>query len=89
MSAGGRGFVSHGGYQSNGRGRGWNGAGRPVVKQRNVATEETVKAVEPPVTTVRSPTPFAASLLEEWAPSASTSTPTCMYCGQSGHCMIG
>ena len=34
-------------YQSNGRGRGLNGAGRPVVIQRNIAAEVTVKAVEP------------------------------------------
>ena len=40
--------------------------------QRNIAAEETVKAVEPPVTTARSSMPFAASLLEEWAQSAST-----------------
>ena len=89
MLVGGRGFVSRGGYQSNGRGRGWNGAGRPVVMQRNVATEETVEAVVPPVTSARSPTPFAASPLEEGAQSASTSTPTCMYCGQRGHWMMG
>jgi len=32
--------------------------------QRNIAAEETVKAVVPPVTTARSSTPFAASPLE-------------------------
>ena len=57
--------------------------------QRNVATEETVKTVVPPVTTTRSTTPFATSPLEEWAQSASTQVPTCMYCGQSGHWMMG
>ena len=67
MSVWGRGFVLRGGYQSNRRWRGWNGAGRPVVMQRNIATEETVKAMVAPVTTARSPTPFAASQLEEWA----------------------
>ena len=56
--------------------------------QRNIATEETVKAVVPPVTTT-STTPFATSPLEEWAQSASTQVPTCMYCGQSGHWMMG
>ena len=85
MSVGGRGFVPRGGYQSNGRGRGWNCAWRPVVMQRNIAAEETVKAVEPPVTTARITTPFAASPLDEWALSASTQTPTCMYCRQRGH----
>ena len=57
--------------------------------QRNIATEETVKAVVPPVTTTRSTTPFATSPMEEWAQSASTQVPTCMYCGQRGHWMIG
>ena len=57
--------------------------------QRNVATEETVKAVVPPVMTARSTTPFAASQLEEWAQSASTQTQTCMYCGERGHWMMG
>ena len=89
MSTGGRGFVARGEYQNNVRRRGWNGAGRPVVMQRNIAAEETVNAVEPPVTTARSYTPFAASQLEEWAPSASTQTTTCMYCGQRGHWMMG
>ena len=89
MSEGGRGFVQRWGYQSNGMGRGWNGSGKPVVTQRNVATEETVKAVTPPVTTARSTTPFAASPLEVWAQSASTQTPTCMYCGQLCHRMMG
>ena len=56
--------------------------------QRNIAAEETVKAVVPPVTTARSSTPFAASPLEEWAQSASTQAPTCMYCGQRGHWMM-
>ena len=56
--------------------------------QRNVATEETVKAVIPPVTTARSTTPFAASPLEEWVQSASTQTQTCMYCWQRGHWMM-
>ena len=60
-----------------------------MVMQRNIAAEETVKAVEPPVTTARSYTPFAASPLEEWAQSASTQTPTCMYCGQLCHWMMG
>ena len=86
---GGRGFVARGGYQNNGRGRGWNGTGRPVVMQRNMASEETVKAVVPPVTTSRSTTPFATSPMEEWAQSASTQVPTCMYCGQRGHWMMG
>ena len=57
--------------------------------QRNIATEETVKAVVPPVTSTRSTTPFATSPMEEWAQSASTQVPTCMYCGQRGHLMIG
>ena len=57
--------------------------------QRNIAAEVSVKAVEPPVTTARSSTPFAASPLEEWAQSASTQAPTCMYCGQRGHWMMG
>ena len=56
--------MARGGYQNTGRGRGWSGAGRPVVMQRNIAAEETVKAVVLPVTTVRSSTPFAASQLE-------------------------
>ena len=56
-----------------------------MVMQRNISAEVTVKAVEPPVTTARSTTPFAAIQLEEWAQSSSTTTPTCMYCGQSGH----
>ena len=81
--------MARGGYQKTGRGRGLNGAGRPVVMQRNIAAEETVKAVVPQVTTARSSTPFAASPLEEWAQSASTQTPTCMYCGQRGHWMMG
>ena len=88
-SMGGRGFVASGGYQNSGRGRGWNGTGRPVVMQRNIATEETVKAVVPPVTSTRSSTPFATSPMEEWAQSASTQVPTCMYCGQRGHWMMG
>ena len=62
MSTGDRGFVARGGYQNNGRCRGWNGTGRPVVMQRNIAAEETMKAVGPPVSTVRSSTPFASSL---------------------------
>ena len=57
--------------------------------QRNIVEDETVKAVVPQVTTARSSTPFAASPLEEWAQSASTQTPTCMYCGRRGHWMIG
>ena len=57
--------------------------------QRNIATEETVKAVVPPVTTSRSSTPFATSPMEEWALSASTLVPTCMYCWQRGHWMMG
>ena len=57
--------------------------------QRNIAAEETVKAVVPPVTTARSSTPFAAGPLEEWAQSASTQVPTCMYCWQRGHWMMG
>ena len=57
--------------------------------QRNFATEETVKAVVPPVTTTRSTTPFATSPMEEWAQSASTQVSTCMYCGQRGHWMMG
>ena len=61
----------------------------PVVMQRNIATEETVKAVVPPVTSTRSTTPFATSPMEEWVQSASTQVPTCMYCGQRGHCMMG
>ena len=73
--------MARGGYQNTGRGRGWNGAGRPVVMQRNIATEETVKAVVPPVTTMRTSTPFAAN--------PSTQAPTCMYCGQRGHWMMG
>ena len=89
MSSGGRGFVARGGYQNRGRGRGWNGTGRPVVMQRNIPTEEAVKAVVPPVTTRRSITPFATSPMEEWAQSASTQLPTCMYCGQRGHWMMG
>ena len=89
MSTGGQGFVARGGYQNTGRGRGWSGAGRPVMMQRNIAAEETVMAVVPPVTTARSSTPFAASPLEEWAQSASTRTPACMYCGQRGHWMMG
>ena len=80
MSAGGRGFVARACYQSNWRVRGWNGAVMPVVMQRNIAAEVTVKAVEPPVTTAMSTTPFAASPMEEWAQSSSTTTPTCMYC---------
>ena len=88
MSTGGRVFVSRGGHQSNGRGRGWNGTGMPVVMQQNIATEETVKALVPPVTTTRSNTPFATSPLEECAQSASTQVPTCMYCGQRGHWMM-
>ena len=62
---GGRGFVSMGGYQNSGRGRVWNGTGRPVVMQRNIAADETVNAVVPPVTTRRSSTPFATSPMEE------------------------
>ena len=90
MSAGGRGRGGpRRGYQSNGRGRGWNGNGRPVLIQREVATEETVKEVVPPVTTARSTTPFAAGALEEWAKSASTETTTCMYCWQRGRWMMG
>ena len=57
--------------------------------QRKIAAEEPVKAVVPPVTTVRSSTPFAASTLEAWSQSASTQAPTCMYCGQRGHWMMG
>ena len=57
--------------------------------QRNVAAEETVKAVVPAVTTVTSSTPFAASPVEEWVQSASTQAPTCMYCGQRGHWIMG
>ena len=56
--------------------------------QRNIAAEVTVKAVEPPVTTARSTTPFAARPMEEWAQSSSTTTPTCIYCGQRGHWMM-
>ena len=89
MATGGRGFVTRGGYQNSGRGRGWTGARRPVVMQRNIAAEVTVKEVEAPITTARSTTPFAASQMEEWAQSASTTTPTCMYCGQRGHWMMG
>ena len=90
MAIGGRGFVARVvGYQSSGRVRGCSGAGRPMEMQRNIAAEVTVKAVEPPVTTARSTTPFAASPTEEWAQSSSTTTPTCMYCGQRGHWMIG
>ena len=81
--------MARGGYQNNGRGMGWNGTGRPVVMQRNIATEETVKAVVPPVRTTRSITPFATSQMEEWAQSASTQAPTCMYCWQRGHWMMG
>ena len=88
-SMGGRGFVARGGYQNSGRGRGWNGTGRPVVMQRNIATEETVKAVVPPVTSTRSTTPFATSPMEEWTQSASTHAPMYMYCWQRGHCMMG
>ena len=87
-SMGGRGFMARGGYQHNGRGRGWNGTGRPVVMQRNIATEETVKAVVPPVTSTRSTTRFATSPMEEWAQSTSTQVPTCMYCWQRGHWMM-
>ena len=65
----------------------WDGG--PVVMQRNIATEETVKAVVPPVTTTRSTTPFATSPMEEWTQSASTQVHTCMYCGQRGHWMMG
>ena len=57
--------------------------------QRNIVTEEMVKAVVPPVTTTRSTTPFATSPMEEWAQSASTQIPTCIYCGQRGHWMMG
>ena len=57
--------------------------------QRNIAAEETVKEVVPPVTTTRSTTPFATSQMEELAQSASTQVPTCMYCGQRGHWLIG
>ena len=57
--------------------------------QRSLAAEVTAKAVEPPVTTARSTTPFAASTMEEWAQSSSTQTPMCMYCGQRGHWMMG
>ena len=57
--------------------------------QRNIAANETMKAVESPVTTARSTTPFAASPMEEWAQSSSTTTPTCMYCGQRGQWMMG
>ena len=57
--------------------------------QRNIAAEETVKAVVPPVTTTSSTTPFATSPMEEWAQSASTQVPACMYCGQRGHWMMG
>ena len=60
-----------------------------MVMQRNIAAEETVKAVVPPVTTARSSTPFAASPMEELAQSASAQAPTCMYCGQRGHWMMG
>ena len=64
----GPGSSSMGGrYQNSGRGRGWNGMGRPVGMQRNIATEETVKAVGPPVTSTRSTTPVATRLMEEWA----------------------
>ena len=89
MSTGGRGFVMRGGYQNSVRGRGWTEAWRPVVMQRNLAAEVTVKAVESFVTTVRSTTPFEASPMEELAQSSSTTTPTCMYCGQRGHWMMG
>ena len=41
------------------------------------------------VTSTRSTTPFAASPTEEWAQSSSTTTPTCMYCGQMGNWMMG
>ena len=88
-SMGGRGFVPRGGYQNSVRRRGWNGTGRPVVMQRNIATEETVKSVVPPMTSTRSTTPFATSPMEEWAQSASAQVPTCMYCGQRGHWMMG
>ena len=57
--------------------------------ERNIAAEETVKAVVPPVTTTRSTTQFATSPLEEWAQSASTQVPTCMYGWQMGHWMMG
>ena len=57
--------------------------------QRNIATEETVNAVVPPVTTTRSTTPFATSPMEEWTQSASTQVHTCMYCGQRGYWMMG
>ena len=70
-------------------GQGEVGTGRPVVMQRNIVAEETVKVVLPPVTTSRSTTPFATSPMEEWAQSASTQVPTCMYCGQRGHWMMG
>ena len=89
MCTGGRRFVTRGGYQNSGIGRGWTGAGRPVVMQRNLAAEVTVKAVEAPITTTRSTTPFAASPMEEWVQSASTMITTCMYCGQRGHWMMG
>ena len=56
--------------------------------QRNIAAEETVKAVVPPVTSTMSTTPFATSPMEEWAQSASTQVPTCMYCWQRGHWMM-
>ena len=81
--------MTRGGYQNSGRGRGWTGAGRPVVMQRNLAAEVTLKAVEAPATTGMSTTPFAASPMGEWAQSASAMTPTCMYCGQRGHSMMG
>ena len=48
-----------------------------------------MKAVEAPITTVRTTMPFAASTMEEWAQSSSTQTPMCMYCGQRGHWMMG
>ena len=79
--------MARGVYQSSGGVKGWNGAGRPVAMQRNIAADVTVKSVEPPVTTAR--TPFAASPMEEWAPSSSTTTQTCIYCGQRGHWMMG
>ena len=90
MSTGVRGFVTRGGYQNSWRCRSWTGAARPVVMQRSLAAEVAVKAAEaPPITTARSTTPFADSPMEEWTQSASTTTPTCMYCGQQGHCMMG
>ena len=88
MSTGGRGFVARGGYQNIGRDRGWNGTGRPGVMQRNIAAEETVKAVVPLVATTRSTTPFVASPMEGWAQSASRQAPTYMYCRQRGHWMM-